>query len=163
MKTSYVIIFTHPSSHNLTSLYRIAFVTYLHICGVSLLHMLRISLWCEHRPCSTQKCHSFFFFLLNYRMYSTGRNFILSCAPRLLLGALLCFSTALLHQVEVSWGTVNVKSTFIAVATLLFFLWHSYLFITCHHTTLTLHPIVIHQGWEVSRVTLLIPDVMKTI
>jgi hypothetical protein len=73
------------------------------------------------------------------------------------------FSSALLHQVKVSWSMVNVKSTFIAVHTLLFFLWHSCLFITCHHTTFTLHLTVIRQGWEVSRVTPLLPDVVKTI
>lgn len=69
---------------------------------------------------------------LNYSMYSTGRNFILSCPPRFLLGTLLCFSTALIYQVEVSWIMVNVKSAFIAEATLLLF---SLTFICIHNVS----------------------------
>jgi len=91
-------------------------------------------------------CLSFFIFLFFY--ITTGRNVILCHAPVLPLGPLLCFSfsTALLHQVEVSWIMVNVKSTFIAVAVYFFPLTFIYIFITCYHRAFTLHLTVIRQG-----------------
>lgn len=182
MKTSYVIIFTRPS-RNLTSLCRIHL---LYIFGVSLSHLSedKFIMWTQAlqhpkmwqlealshyvttNPWIFFRMSLFFFFLLllQHVLYRQKLHSVLCSQTSLrCIAVFQSFSTALLHQVEVRWIIVNVKSTFIAVATLLFLLWHLYVFITCHHTTFTLDLTVIRQGWEVSRITPLIPDVMKAI